>query len=284
VTRKLKDFIAIPQSNAYRAIHTSVIGPSGEPIKFYIRTREMDALDESGFVRMGLLGREKVREFNKKLGLLKRSFSEDMKEEPKTAVEMVSSDLDDIMIFFDKNGKPFEMPANSTSLDFAFSLSSSRGLRFSYALVNGKRVPPWYEIQPSDIVEIVTLKKPQARKEWLEFVRLKKSKKSILDYLARGRRKQKKRETEFVTIKVSALDRVGLFHAIADVFAANKVNISSISAGSDGTRKSANMLFKIEIGSPKQLSMLLKRLNAIKSVTRTEIVASEKKRQKGYSM
>ncbi|MCD6478502.1 MAG: bifunctional (p)ppGpp synthetase/guanosine-3',5'-bis(diphosphate) 3'-pyrophosphohydrolase [Candidatus Diapherotrites archaeon] len=160
--RKFKDYIAVP-SGHYKALHTSVIGPRGRPMKVYIRTRETDELEEKG-IAYWLKAKKKPRELIKLEALAKTDESE-------FEEALKSEYLEREITVFDANGKPVFLPRGSTVIDFAFKIDSNSASKTACARVNGKLVPIWHELKPADQVEIVYAKSNQVIGDWLNFAK-----------------------------------------------------------------------------------------------------------------
>ncbi len=168
--RKFKDYIALPLGH-YRALHTSVIGPRGAPIKVYIRTRETDEFEEKG-IAYWLKAKKKPSELLKLRELAKADESE--------FEEALRTDyLERELAVFDSFGKPIFMPRGSTVLDFSFKVDSAKAPKTACARVNGKLVPIWHELRPGDRVELVYAKDSQIISDWFNFAKCYETKQAI---------------------------------------------------------------------------------------------------------
>ncbi len=179
---EFNDHIAMPKSNMYQSLHTSVIGPEGQPVEVQIRTREMHRTAEEGIAAhwqyKGIYG---DREFDKKLSWLRQILD----------WQRDSNDAEDFMDFlkvdffeeeiyvFTPKGKIIQLPKGSTPLDFAYAVHSSIGDTCTGALVNGRIVPLRYELKNGEIVNILTSKNATPHRDWLKIVKTARAKDRI---------------------------------------------------------------------------------------------------------
>lgn len=188
---RFKDYIAMPKSNLYQSLHTTVIGPRGEPFEIQIRTEEMHRVAEHGIAAHWLYkeGRAET-EFEEKVAWLRQlmEWLREMKD-PQDFMETLKIDLfeDEVFVFTPK-GDVKTLPAGSTPVDFAFSVHTSIGMRCNGARVNGRLVSLDRELQNGDFVEIVTGKVVSPRQDWLNFVKTSKARSKIRAYFKEQRR------------------------------------------------------------------------------------------------
>ncbi|MFC1853117.1 RelA/SpoT family protein [candidate division CSSED10-310 bacterium] len=180
---RFKDHIALPKSNMYQSIHTTVIGPKGVPLEIQIRTREMDKIAEVGIAahwKYKEVGRF-VKKYQERFDWLQQLI-EWMKElqDPKDFLENFKIDLfpNEIYIFTPKGEVKF-LPRGATPIDFAFLIHSDIGVHCVGANVNGKIVPLNYQLQSGDLVSIQTSKKQNPSADWLKFVKTSKARSKI---------------------------------------------------------------------------------------------------------
>src|SRR5512137_253903 len=160
VPGRFKDFIAMPKSNGYQSLHTTVIGPGGERVEFQIRTREMHAIAQHGIAahwkyKEGLTGESRFDQSQQWIkGLLE--WQKELKD-PREFLETVKVDLfPDEVYAFTPRGDVRALPLGATPVDFAYAVHSDVGHACVGAKVNGRIVPLRYEISNGDIVEILT--------------------------------------------------------------------------------------------------------------------------------
>jgi GTP pyrophosphokinase len=172
---RFKDYIAMPKSNGYQSLHTTVISHSGEPIEIQIRTHTMHSVAEFGVAAHWVYKEgEADARFDEKLSWL-RLLMEWQKEvvDAESFVDTVKVDLfqDEVFVFSPK-GDVFNMPAGSTPVDFAYRVHTEVGHHCLGAKVNGKMVPLDYALSNGEIVEILTSKAPHGpSRDWLNFVK-----------------------------------------------------------------------------------------------------------------
>ncbi len=193
VPGRFKDYIAMPKSNMYQSLHTTVIGPHGEPIEVQIRTVEMHRIAERGIAAHWLYKEGHAeREFEEKVAWL-RQLMEWLHEvkEPEDILETLKIDLfeDEVFVFTPK-GDVKNLPAGSTPVDFAFNVHTDIGMRCNGAKVNGRIVPLDHVLANGEIVEVLTAKVPAPRRDWLSFVKTAKARSKIRSYLKEQRREE----------------------------------------------------------------------------------------------
>jgi GTP pyrophosphokinase len=189
---RFKDYIATPKANMYQSLHTTVIGPHGEPFEIQIRTWEMHRTSEFGVAAHWAYKEGKAdKEFDRKLQWLRSLL--DWHQEMRDAREFVESVKVDIfadqVFVFSPKGHVFNLPADATPLDFAFAVHSDIGFKCVGAKVNGKIAPLDTELHNGDVVEILTSKQsPGPSIDWLKVVKTASAKNKIRQFFKRERR------------------------------------------------------------------------------------------------
>lgn len=163
--KKIKDYIAIPKSNEYKSIHTTILGMFDFPVEIQIRTEEMDDVAEYGVAahfgyaenRGSTTISERQSQWIKRLQEIVAAYTNELdKEKFKTDLNI---ELFDRNIFvYTQKGDVIELPEGSSVLDFAFRIHSDLGLRFNNATVNGSIVPISQRLNTGDIVVINAFK------------------------------------------------------------------------------------------------------------------------------
>jgi GTP pyrophosphokinase len=195
VPGRFKDYIAMPKSNLYQSLHTTVIGPTGEPLEVQIRTFEMHHTAEYGIAAHWRYkeGTKEDREFEQKLSWLRQllEWQRDMRD-AREFMETLRVDLfsDEVFVFTPK-GDVLDLPAGSTPIDFAYRIHTDVGNHCVGARVNGRIVPLATALDNGDIVEIlVNRKSPGPSTDWLNIVRTSQAKTRVRQWLRRERRQE----------------------------------------------------------------------------------------------
>jgi GTP pyrophosphokinase len=184
---RFKDYIAIPKSNLYQSLHTTVVGPKGEHVEFQIRTEEMHRVSEYGIAahwKYKEQGRVEEKD-SKTFGWL-RQFVEWQKDLPDNRQFMDSVKLElfhDVVYVFTPKGSVKELPKGATPVDFAYAIHTEVGDHCVGAKVNGKIVPLKHQVASGDTVEILTSPNQTPHKDWLKFVRTSRAKTKIKHWI-----------------------------------------------------------------------------------------------------
>lgn len=187
VPGRFKDYIAIPKSNLYQSLHTTVVGPKGEHVEFQIRTEDMHRVAEYGiaahwkYKEQGRVGERDSKTF----GWL-HQFVEWHQDLPDNRQFMDSVKLDlfhDVVYVFTPKGIVKELPKGSTPVDFAYAIHTEVGDHCVGAKVNGKIVPLKHQMASGDTVEILTSSTQTPHKDWLKFVRTSRAKTKIKHWI-----------------------------------------------------------------------------------------------------
>lgn len=191
---RFKDYIAMPKANMYQSLHSTVIGPHGEPMEVQIRTEEMHRIAEEG-----IAAHWKYKEKGVTVAADRddRSFAwlRQMLEcqyeltDSKEFMDSVRFELFPGEVFvFTPRGEVCELPRGSTPIDFAFSIHSNIGMHCVGAKINGKLVPLKTVLNNGDLVEIITSPNQTPSKDWLKHVHTAKARNKIRQWIKSAER------------------------------------------------------------------------------------------------
>lgn len=191
---RFKDYIAMPKSNLYRSLHTSVIGPRGKPVEVQIRTKEMHDVAE-----FGVAAHWKYKESGSVIALSSNDekfswlrklveFQNDIKD-AKEYVDSVKIDLftDQVFVFSPK-GDVIDLPYGAVPLDFAYRIHTEIGHKCTGAMLNGRIVPLDTKLSNGDIVEIITSKVSKPRLDWINIVATNQARSKIRQWFKKNLR------------------------------------------------------------------------------------------------
>ncbi len=181
---KFKDYIAIPKLNGYQSLHTTLLGPSGVPVEFQIRTTDMHAVAEAGVAAHWAYkdGSPDMSEVQNRAHQWLQSLIDiqDSSGDSQEFLEHVKIDLfPDAVYVFTPAGQIRALPRGATALDFAYSIHSDLGNTCVAVKINGLQLPLRSELKNGDIIEVVTSANSQPNPGWLAFVRTGKARASI---------------------------------------------------------------------------------------------------------
>lgn len=187
VPGRFKDYIAVPKSNNYQSIHTTIVGPEGKFVEIQIRTEEMDKIAEEGVAaHWSYKEKTKVTKQDKVYSWLRDII--EVNKEADNAEDFVSTItgdiIEDTIFVFSPKGDISELKKGSTPIDFAFAIHTQVGCKCIGAKVNGEIVPLDYKLKSGDRVEIITSKNAKGPgNDWLDIVVTQGAKNKIRKWL-----------------------------------------------------------------------------------------------------
>lgn len=195
---RFKDYIAMPKSNGYQSLHTTVIATNGYPLEIQIRTFSMHKVSEYGVAahwKYKESGKSvgAAKEYDQKLSWLRQLVNLQQElSDPREYVEALKVDVfsDEVFVFTPK-GDVIDLPKGSIPLDFAYRIHTDVGHHCIGAKVNGRIVPLEYKLKNGDIVAITTNKQNNGpSRDWLNIVASSETRNKIRQWFKKAKREE----------------------------------------------------------------------------------------------
>ncbi|MCL2684090.1 MAG: bifunctional (p)ppGpp synthetase/guanosine-3',5'-bis(diphosphate) 3'-pyrophosphohydrolase [Synergistaceae bacterium] len=198
------DYIANPKGNMYQSLHSTVVGPEGDPLEVQIRTRDMHRLAEYGIaahwqykaVKKGKPGA--VSDMDLKLSWIRQAL--EGHGEPEAPAEFLDNLKTDVLatevFVFTPQGKVISVPNGSTPIDFAYAVHTEIGNKCVGVMVNSRIVPMDYTLQNGDIVRILTSPQGKPSRDWLKIAKANRTRHKIRSYFRQIDRSERDEKIE----------------------------------------------------------------------------------------
>jgi len=278
--RRIKDYIAMPKPNAYRSLHTTVIGPDGKRVEIQIRTQEMHDENEYGVAAhwlykqkqqgaTGPSGKKLAQEIAwvQQLKNWQERFAGNAND-PEEFVRAMKIDFFTDRIFaVTPRGDVIDLPVGSTPIDFAYHVHSEIGNAATGAKINGVMSTLDHPLKSGDVVDIITQKGKKPSEDWLRFAKTT----IALDHIRLALRKKNifARVLALPThteIRTTVEDRVGLIKDISGAIAEMHIGIMSFhTEPAKGKRLHTNKI-EIQTTDKKKIEKLVEKLRTVKGV------------------
>lgn len=180
------DYIANPKGNMYQSLHSTVVGPNGDPLEVQIRTWEMHRLAEYGIAAHWQYKekRTSASDLDRKLAWIRQALEgQNESSEPSEFLDHIKTDVLTTEVFvFTPQGKVISVPNGSTPIDFAYAVHTEIGHKCVGAQVNGRIVPMDYILQNGDIVRVLTSPQGKPSRDWLKIAKANRTRNKIRAY------------------------------------------------------------------------------------------------------
>ncbi len=195
IAGRFKDYIAMPKSNMYQSLHTTVLGPFGERMEVQIRTHQMHSIAEEGIAAhwkykeggpVPAVGRDDQR-----FSWLRQvmEWQQDVSDHAAEESSFIDLFPEEVYVFTPQ-GEVKELPHGSSPVDFAYAIHTDVGSHCVGARINGKLSPLKTELKNGDIVEVMTASHQTPRKDWLAFVKTSKARNKIRQWVKAEQREK----------------------------------------------------------------------------------------------
>ncbi len=252
---RFKDYVAMPKNNLYQSLHTTVMGPEGQPVEIQIRTYEMHRTAEEGIAAHWIYkeGRAVEKE-DQKFAWMRQllDLQQDIKDTTEFAEAMKVDLFEDEVFVFTPKGEVKELPKGATALDFAYIVHTDVGTHTMGVKVNGQMVPLRYVLKNGDIVEVLTQSSRAPSRDWLKIVVTSRAKNKIrhwfrthlsADEIDKGKH-MLEREAPRMGMDANAVLKSGVLEGLLEHFGCHNVNelLANIGHGEISAKQILNKL------------------------------------------
>ena len=269
---RLKDYIAVPKSNMYQSLHTTIVGDQGRIFEIQIRTEEMDSIAEKGVAAHWRYKEgakydphQEQKEIEQKLSWFRdlSTLTGDLDDDPNEYMETLTRDIFEANVYvMTPKGRVIELPNGSTPIDFAYRVHTEVGHSTVGAMVNETLVPLNTPLKTGDVVQIKTSKQSAGPSEdWLKIVKTNHAKNKIRSFL---QKKEVEKKQEF-TERGEQIIRDELKKRGYDKDAFDKKKIESI-VGHFQVSTYVDLMYAIAVKSVSPVSVIERMTNQKKSI------------------
>lgn len=186
---KFKDYIAVPKTNMYRSLHTTVFGPDKHIIQIQIKSKEMDNINTYGIASYWYkykgLGAKKMQEelINNYQFIQAITSLDGIIKNDKAFIEKIKNEIFSNNVYvYTANGDIVELPNGSTPIDFAYKIHSDMGNHLSKCFVNGDEVKLNYKLKNKDRIIVIVKENVKPEKKWINIAKTTLAKRRIKEY------------------------------------------------------------------------------------------------------
>lgn len=289
---RVKDYIAVPKSNMYQSLHTTVVYHNGQPLEIQIRTFEMHRISEYGIAAHWRYkesgGKSNMpsggdKDFEAKLSWLRQllEWHKDMSDSHDFVNTVKMDVFSDEVFVFTPRGDVIDLPVGSVPIDFAYRIHTDVGNRCVGAKVNGRIVPLDYKLSNGDIVEVITSKQATGpSRDWMNIVGSSDTRNKIRSWFKKERREENiakgremlEKETKRLGYDIKVLLKADKVKSVATALRLDSEDSLYASIGYGGVTLNTVMsklveLYKKEqkLNTTKDLSQLLAELKPRRS-------------------
>ena len=185
---RFKDYIAVPKTNMYQSLHTTVFGEGGRPFEIQIRTWDMHNVAERGIAAHFSYKEKskKISEADKKIMWLRKTLEiqKELADNTENMDKIKTEIFGEEVFVFTPKGEIKSMPKGSTPIDFAYAIHQKVAEQMVGAKINGRMVTLNTKLENKDVVEIVTSKNAKGpNRDWLKYVKTTSAKNKITSFL-----------------------------------------------------------------------------------------------------